>query len=259
MGALRTSHFDRSIVDSGGAELEQGSTLLALAALQAIRRVLPTPPSLSAQRSEPARWWGSAPPPAAASTVYARYIEELASDDATLGFVGALRFGATVPLPPMSSSTGGSAAAVLDGEWRFGGRPSTAMLPREQQDFERGTIVGVGAHERHAALGMLILREAAGLLRRLPPRPLATALQRERVEWSTFEAALIGGDEPDLRQLQLALAPLRTSLRPGGVVGAGGASGGRQQQAVALASAATSVGSAMRGFIRSYQDTISRS
>ena len=111
------------------------------------------------------------------------------------------------------------------------GRPSAALLPRELAAFDLG---GGGVA---AELQSLTLKEAAELLRQLPPRPLAAALARERVEWGPFEAALSGGP-PDLGRLRLTLAPLLGG-KPRGV-------GARQPAAVA--SAATSVGGAMRSF-----------
>eukprot|EP01051_Picozoa_sp_SAG22_P005053 SAG22_NODE_289_length_12942_cov_6.674531_3_plen_214_part_00 len=207
--------------------------MLALTALQAMRRALPT--YYSGGGGGGGGGGGDSlavPPPAAASpssSVWTRYVSELESDDAATAFVDALRYG-----------TGGAdfdrarSKAVLDDEWRgSSGRPSAAVLPQVLAGFtDRG---GVESGELRFAM----LQEAAELLRQLPPRALAAALQRERVQWQAFEEAISGG-EPSLARLHVALAPLADS---------GGGGGSAQHTARASAPATSGVGGAMRSLI----------
>ena len=116
-------------------ELDEGAALLALGALQAIRRALPESAATSTVSLS------SGPPPVVASTVFARYVAELGSEDATGAFVEALRFG-------ISFTSQGAQAALagggLDDEWKSGGRPSSALLPRALVAYEQG---GSGASQ----------------------------------------------------------------------------------------------------------------
>ena len=96
---LRNSGAAAAVGVGGAVELDEGAALLALAALQAMRRALPAYPSAGSDGGVGGGVGGggglaAGPPVAVAATVYAQYVEELGTDDAALAFVGALRFGA---------------------------------------------------------------------------------------------------------------------------------------------------------------------
>jgi hypothetical protein len=174
---------------------------------------------------------GWAPPPQATQSLHGSYVEMLAQPDALAAFMSALRLGCQPTLANLID-TGGKLGGEASWGMAEGGRPSEAMMPMALAalqvrcpawraaaarcvDPDRSLRAGTAAQGEGdvqgegPALRAALFRDAVELLRLLPPRPLAAALQRERVDWPAFEAALAGAGPmagPDYRCAHILLA-----------------------------------------------------